>query len=178
MEEQYGITKIKPPEHPPIDLLKVPHQNGALIVAHPAFGPNTFRNNVAEMQKQYSHPTKTGELISFREPRTQESISAAAYNFETMAKPKIFDTKWLQMGYIKKTAEGVFINPPRDNHGKVITSVQMLESFLSKDKLVNGIYLLDDGFAYAPRETFEIGVQEGETFARSGLARALEHTSE
>ncbi len=177
MEEQYGIIEAKKPEHPLINLLRVPHQNEGLIVAHPAFGPNTFRSNIKKMRKQYYHP-RTGEIISFREPGTSESISAAAYNFESMAKPKIFDPRWCQIGCVRKIDEGVFVNLPLDKDGKIITSEQILKSFLGKDKKVNGIYLLGNGFAYAPRETFEIGVQEGETFARGGLARVLENTPE
>ena len=177
MVEDYGIIKAGEPEAPPISLLAVPHQNKPLIVAHPAFGPNTFNGNVAEMKRQYSHP-QTRERITFRAPRTSESVSAAAYNFETMAKPEIFDTRWLQAGYTKKTPEGVFLNVPRDGHGNLITDEQRLKAFLTEDKKVNGIYLVGDGFAYAPRETFETGVQDGETFARSGLARAIEETPE
>ena len=177
MEGLYGIIKAKRPETPPTDLLRVPHQNRALTVAHPAFGPNQFISNITKMQEQYSHP-QTGKAISFRIPLTLESISVANYNFKSMAKPEIFDRGWLQLGYLRKTSKGVFINPPTDETGEVITSMSLLNSFLKNGNPVNGIYLFDNGFAYAPYETFEQGVQDGETFARGGLARALEHTTE
>lgn len=177
MAEQYGLIEANRPEHPPINLLRVPHQNGALIVAHPAFGPNTFKNNAVGMQKQYSYP-QTGAAISFRAPRTSESISTAAYNFEDMAKPEILNPRWLQLGYVRKTAEGVFFNVPKDAQENLIIDEQTLKSFLKADKKVNGIYLLGDGFAYVPRETFDKGVQSGEDFARGGLARGLECTPE
>ncbi len=175
MEEGYGLIQAGEPKAPPISLLRVPHQSNALVVAYPTFGPSTFKNNTAKMQEPYSHP-KTGEMITFRAPRTSESISAVAYNFETMAKPQIFDPRWLQVGYTRKIAEGIFFNVPRDTQGNPITDEQALRSFLENGKKTNGIYLLGNGFTYAPRETFETGVQDGETFARGGLSRAMEET--
>ncbi len=174
-KRKYGIIKTKKPEFPQRDLLKVPHGKGILTVAYPAFGTDYFGTNVGEMQKDYSHP-QTGKRISFREPTTFESISAAAYDFENLAKPKIFDSRWLQIGYIVRTSEGVFVNPPRDKEGNIINE-KILKSYLNNSKKVNGIYLGENDFGFAPYETFERGIQDGEKFAEGGLARVLEHTS-
>jgi len=180
-ETQYGIIEGKQPEFLVRKLLRVPHKNKDLIVAYPAFGPNYFSKNVEEMQKPYSHPI-TGERIYFREPTTSESISAASYDFENEAKPKIFDQRrhqrWLQAGRIVRTSEGVFVNPPKDEKGNSITDEKSLKSYLNKAKKVNGIYLHEKDFGFAPYESFKRGVQDCDTFADGGLARILEHTGE
>ena len=180
-ETQYGIIEGKQPEFLVRKLLRVPHKNKDLIVAYPAFGPNYFSKNVEEMQKPYSHPI-TGERIYFREPTTSESISAASYDFENEAKPKIFDQRrhqrWLQAGRIVRTSEGVFVNPPKDKKGNPITDEKSLKSYLNKAKKVNGIYLHEKDFGFAPYESFKRGVQDCDTFADGGLARILEHTGE
>lgn len=168
IETQYGIIKAKQPEFPVRSLLRVPHKDGNLEVAYPAFGPNTYSNNLTEMQKSYSHPV-TGERISFREPTTDESISASVYDFKDMAKPQIFDPRWLQAGRIVRTLEGVFANTKE-------TDESALKSLLKKCTKFNGIYLGENGFGFAPYETFKQGVQESEEFAEGGLARLLEHS--
>lgn len=187
METKYGIIETRKPEFPTRNLLVVPHKSGDLTVSYPAFGPNYFRQNVADMQKPYSHPG-TGEKISFRAPTISESISAAAYQFGEMAKPKIFDSDWFQIGYIVRTQEGVFANPPKDAQGNKITDEQTLKLllqggivngvFFDSAKKVNGVYLSGNDFGFAPYETFKTGDQDCDTFAESGLARLLEHTDE
>ncbi len=171
---KYGIIKAKFPQR---DLLRVPHRKGVLTVAYPAFGPDYFKNNIEEMQKDYSHP-QTGKRISFTEPTTSKSISAAAYDFENMAKPKIFNPHWLQTGYIVRASEFVVVNPPKDAQGNPIIDEQTLKSYLNKSIKVNGIYLGENDFGFAPCETFERGVQDSGKFAEGGLARILEHTRE
>lgn len=177
MERKYGIVKQVKSEFPVRELLLVPHKDGDLILSYPAFGPDYFRRNIAEMKKFYSHP-ETGEKISFRQPTTFESISAAAYNFENIAKPEIFDPRWLQIGYIVVASEGVYANPPRDVRGDPIIDEQTLKLYLNGVTPVNGIRLLGNGFGFAPYETFETGVQDCDFFAEGGLARVLEHTNE
>jgi len=177
----YGIIEAKKPEFPQRNLLRVPHKEGVLTVAYPAFGADYFTYNVGEMQKDYSHP-QTRERISFREPTTSESISAAAYDFENLAKPKIFRPRWLQAGRIVRTPEGVFVNPPRDKKGDIIIiDEKILKSCLNNSKKINGIWLCDSkdalDFGFAPYETFTREEQDCDTFARGGLARVLEHTS-
>lgn len=168
MKTEYGIIKKQFEEFHVRELLVVPHGNSSLTVSFPSFGPNTYTANLEEMSKNYSHPI-TGKRISFREPTTSESISAAAYDFENMAKPKIFDPKWLQAGYIVRTQDGVFTNTKELDE-------KVLKSSLNKAKKANGIYLINDKMAFAPYETFKQGFQDCDTFAESGLARALEHT--
>jgi len=173
---KYGVIKIKQPEFSPIELLVVPHREDMdLTVA--CFGLNTYATNLKKMEEFYFHP-QTGEKISFREPTTSESISASAYNFDGIAKPQIFDSKWLQAGRMVITSEGVYVNPPKDEQGNPITDVITLKSFLDKSKKVNGIYLCENDFGFASYETFKKGVQESGDFAESGLARILEHTKE
>lgn len=174
MKEQYGLIKQAEPQFPVRTLLSVPHKNRKLIVGYPAFGPDTYKENLEQMSQNYSHP-QTGDKISFNPATTSESISASAYNFgsngEVDAKRDIFDQKWLQAGYIVKTQDGVFTNIKS-------TDEKSLKALLNKAKKVNGIYLIDDKTAFAPYETFERGVQDFDTFAHGGLARALEHTKE
>lgn len=176
---KYGITKAHLP--PTRDLLRVPHKEGILTLAYSTFGPNTYRKNLETMSGNYSHP-QTGKRISFREPTTSESISAAVYDFENLVKPKIFDSRWLQIGYIVITPEFVVANPPKNTQGNPISDEQTLKSYLNKSKKVNGIWLYNGenarDFGVAPYETFERGVQDGGKFAEGGLARILEHTRE
>ena len=179
---QFGVTKATP-SLPARDLLRVSHKGEVLVVSHPAFGPNTYLGNLEEMQKNYSH-SKGLSKISFKSPTTAESISAAAYDFENLAKPEILDSRWLQAGRIVRTSEGVYANPPKDEQGNLITDEARLKEFLDKCIEVRRIRLYqgDDpalrDFGYAPYETFKIGVQDCDTFAENGLARLLEHTGE
>lgn len=169
-----GINEPKT-EFPVRRLLK----QGDVVVGYPAFGPNWYSNNLQEMQKSYSHPL-TGEKITFREPTTRESIVAAAYNFAELAKPQIFDPRWLQAGRIVRTSDGVYANVPKDNQGKPITDTDTLKAMLkdtNKVKVKNGhIYLGKNDFGFAEYSTFEQGKQDCDTFAESGLGRVLEHT--
>jgi len=178
MAIQYGEIKEtqEQPKFPVRTLLRVPHQDLAegLIVARNAFGRNTFRGNIAEMNKSYCYPNSR-EVINFREPTTSESISAAAFDFKNLAKPEIFDPSWLQTGYIVRTFDGVYTTK--------ITDEAELRKLRDKAKKVDGIWILDNkkiegvqDFGFAPYESFETGVQDCDSFAEGGLARVLEHT--
>jgi hypothetical protein len=169
VERLFGLSRATP-SLPARDLLRVPHKGRVLAVGSPAFGPSTYRNNVARMQEQYSHSAEI-PVMTFRPATTSESISIVAYDFGNLAKPQIFDSKWLQAGRIVRTEEGVFTNTQE-------TDKEALKGMLDRAKRVNGIYLLDNSVAFAPYETFETGVQEAGKFAKDGLARALEHTTE
>ena len=168
-QTKYGIRKAEERNQlPEIDLIVVPHQGKDLSVA--LFGPNAYKVNREAMSKQYWH-SNSQPNISFRPATTSESISASAYDFGNEAKPKIFNPRWLQAGYIVRTPDGVFTNTQ-------ITSEKDLKQLLNGVKKVNGIYLLDNGIGFAPYETFEKGVQDCDSFVRGGLARVLEHTQE
>ena len=159
-----------------IDLLpKIPHAGQQIDMA--LFGLKTYRNNIKDMSKEYFH-SKELSNITFTPATTAESISAAAYRFADFAKPKIFDPRWLQAGWIVEISEGFFANPPIDRWGNHITNEKTLKSFLKSDRKVNGIYLLDNDFGFASYKTFNRGTQDCDTFARGGLARILEHTRE
>jgi len=176
-DTQYGIRKAEF-VLPVRDLLSVPDKTGELVFGYPVFGPNTYLNNLSEMQGTYFHSGKYPR-ITFREPITAESILACAYDFEKLAKPEILDLRWLQLGRIVRTQKGVFANPPKDKDGKSIVDEELLMSWRdSKSKEVRGIYLGENGFGFAAYNTFQQGVQNCDTFARGGLARVLEHTEE
>lgn len=170
VESEYGVIKQEKPVFPVRELLIVPHRGGDLTVSYPAFGPNSYRANSQSIEETYSHPI-TGEQITFRPATTSESISAVAYDFENMAKPQIFDPRWLQSGRIVRTSEGVFTNTD-------ITDASRLAELLNGAEKVNGIYIVDDKIAFASYDSFETGVQDVDTFTQGGLARALEHNSE
>ena len=173
---EYSLIQEKHAEHPVRRLISVVGDRN-FIASLSAFGPGTYRNNQAEMQKQYSHP-ETGKTISFKPATTAETILINAYDFENIAKKEIFDPRWLQLGIIVKISEGFFANVPRDAQGKLITDEKTLKSFLKTSKKVNEIYLLGNDFGFAPYETLKRGIQEGGTFAEGGLARLLEHSDE
>ncbi len=120
-----------------------------------------------------------GRKISFRPPRTRESILAAAHRFKEYTKPEIFKLPhWLQAGLILRTGEGVWTNV-LGAQGQPITDESALKPLLTKERKVNGIYLLDHGRAFIPYGSFNNDiVQEAREFAEGGLARGLEHTPE
>ena len=171
----YGIQRAEPLTRPSLssrDLLTVPHKDKDLTISQ--FGPDTYSDNRAEMSREYSH-SKELSKISFRPASTSESISAAAFVFRNLAKSEIFDSRWLQAGYIVETPEGVFVNPPLEE-GKIITNEKTLKSLLNGAKKYNGIYLAGNDFGFVPYESFETDFQPSGTFSRGGLARVLEHT--
>lgn len=173
--EKYQMRKAEARKAlPEIDLLPpIAHKRQQLDMA--LFGPNTYRGNIQNMLKSYFHSKEFPNII-FTPATTTESISAVAQNFADFAKPKIFDPKWLQAGWIVRTQEGVFVNP-LDSQGNPITNEKLLKSLLKSNKKRSGIYLLDNGASFAPYDSFTRGVQDCDTFAKGGLARALEYTS-
>lgn len=173
-ETDYGVRGATP-SLLARDLLRVPHKGGTLVVAYPAFGPSYFNDNVKEMQRKCSHSEELPQ-ISFREPTTAESTSAAVFDFEHLAKPEILDPRWLQLGRIVRTSEGVFANPPKDAQGNPTIDEKTLKRLINNARKVNGIYVAENDFGFAPYGTFQRGVQEGGDFAEGGLARVLEHT--
>jgi len=173
-ETKYSIRKATP-LLPVGDLLEVSYENAVFDVSYPAFGPNTYIRNLTEMQKTYFHSLERPS-ISFREPTTSESILAAVCDFGNVVKPQILDPRWLQLGRIIKTPKGIYANPPKDEKGDVLIDEYVLNTFRDKAKKVNGIYLGDNGFGFAPYETFNQEVREFDEFVEGGLARLLEHT--
>ena len=163
---QYGLTKAKT-EFSIKELLTVPHEG-----KRSAFGLGDYGSNLESMSQTYSHP-ETQEEISFRPATASQSISAAVYGFgkgkQVDAKRDIFDSRWLQLGYIVRTPDGVFIDTQ-------IQDESQLKELLDHAEEVNGIYLIDDKVAFAPYDSFKREVQDADTFAQGGLARALEHT--
>ena len=140
MTEKYGIIKQTKFQFPVRELLVVPHQNGDLTVSYPFFGPDYFEDNLAKMAKTHSHP-QTGEPITFEEPTTSESISAAAYDFEKLAKPKVFNRDGLLAGRIVRTSDGVYANTQITDE----TKLRKLRDKAKKvmEKIAEGISLVD-----------------------------------
>ncbi|MEK6811113.1 MAG: hypothetical protein AABX96_01240, partial [Nanoarchaeota archaeon] len=179
-DSKYGIRKAQV-VLPTRDLLVVPHRGVSLAVSHPAFGPNLYSTNVAEMGGTYSHNSEGLNLpqITFREPTTSQSISTAFYGFgedgEFDAKRDIFDPRWLQAGRIVRTSNGVIVNPLRDKNGKLVLNQGDLEAIQKNSKKVpvgkGHIYLGQNDFGFAEYETFQTGVQDCDIFAEGGLAR-------
>lgn len=180
---RYGLMKAeKRTKLPDVNLLCVPHGSERLIVAR--FGPSTYVANRNGIAQHYWNSSQRPD-VSFRPGTTSESISASAYNFRDIAKPEIFDPNWLQSGYIVRTSEGVFVNPPLDGQGKPIVDEQELKKFLNGVKPTklkgHNLYIVDNSetlrdFGFAQYDTFEQDVQDSTTFAQGGLARVLEHT--
>ena len=172
-EQEYGLIKAK---FPIKDLLRVPHE-GKPSTLSSAFGSNPYRANLESMSQTYLHP-ETQKEISFNPATTSQSISAATYGFgegnEVDAKRDIFDPRWLQLGYIVRTQDGVFINTTIQYESQL---KNLLDSASATEK-INGIYLFKNGVAFAPYDSFKREVQDADTFAHGGLARALEHTRE
>ncbi|MDO8460330.1 MAG: hypothetical protein Q7S74_04430 [Nanoarchaeota archaeon] len=182
-EQQYKIMRANP--LPTKTLAEIPYRNKTLTVAFPAFGPNYFSKNIKNMQGVYFHP-KTRKKISFREPTTAESIAVASFAFKNMkrapefvyVKKEIFNPKWLQIGRILKTSEGIYVNPPKSEKGEVLTDDRKLKEYLTQKAKKNNIYLMENDFAFAPYESFKHDVQDSGDFVEGGLARALEYTKE
>lgn len=184
---QYGIIKAKNSKFPQRDLIRVQHEQGVLIAT--SFGPNDYKKNLAEMKKNCFHP-ETKAKIYFREPTTSESISVAAPDFENRANQEIFYKKWLQAGRILIMSEGIFVNLPRsltENTEILINDGKILKRYLNGVKPIKvnkgHIYIVPDSlnlkdFGFASYETFDIGIQDNDTFVQGGLARILEHTKE
>lgn len=174
---QYGIKRASP-RLPQIDLLCVPHRSGVdLTVGYPAFGPDSSGVNIYSMKMTYSH-TKKQPRVTFKGPTTSESISACSYKFQDFSSQFLRPPKLLQLGWIFNGTNGIWINPPNDEDGFPIIDEAAFTSLLVDDKKVNGIYLLGNDFAFVPYDTFQEGNQDCDTFAKSGLARGLEYTTE
>lgn len=150
-----------------IDLIRIPHKGEPLIVS-PAFGPSTYHANIESITKEEFYNSEEFPHVRFREPLTQESISAAAFE-PSITKSDLLDSRWLQLGRIVEGPGGIFTNTMETDETK-------LKEMLNGATKVNGIYLINDQMAFAPYESFKTRKQEFGVFLEGGLARALEHT--
>jgi len=180
MKKNYKIQRPKT-LLPVRTLVTIPYEGKDFTFAFPAFGPDYFSNNIQKMKEKYSHP-ETGEAISFRQPTTPESIAVASFAFQhnneefASVKRDIFDPLWLQLGYLVKTNDGVYINPTLNEKGIASTNKFELKKLRERSEKVNDIYLGKNNFAFAPYESFKTGEQSHQEFLEGGLARALEGT--
>src|SRR3989344_6516256 len=173
----YGIIEPKA-RLPEIGLFKVPHKGRDLIVGYPPFGRNPYLGNIGKMRQHFYHSDESPR-VSFRPATTAESISATAFDFPNLAKPKILDKTVLHLGLIVRTSEGIFANPPRDSQENPITDESVLKSCLDQCEKVEGIYVSTrNDFGFAPYESFTRGVQDNGDLAEGGLAKLLEHSED
>jgi len=175
-----------------IDLLVVPHEGKPLIVSS-EFGMDRFFKLertpgfraykmdkvllTAINQGRFCHSERFSDF-RLREPLTQETISAVAYRVETKDSSSWhgsspFKGHWMAntilAGRVVETPEGIYTNTSEIDE-------DILKSWLNGVEKVNGIYLINDKMAFAPRDSYKIGIQETEEFVEGGLARVLEHT--
>src|SRR3989344_8536896 len=109
MALKYGLIKAEQ-VLPQVDLIRVVHRGRPLIVS--VFGPSTFDENVKSMSQKYAN-SRQFPVVTFREPTTTESISAAAYEFGSRGqvdakRDMLTNSRWLQAGRIIRTSEGVY----------------------------------------------------------------------
>lgn len=172
-EQEPKITETTKPKILRALLDRAPHKNGFLIVNYPPFGPGTFEDNVASMGGKYGKYSSDSNIandneFSFDELTTAESISAF-YKYCVIRQR-------FQIGRIVRTSDGVYANPPKGTDGNSILDEQTLRTLRDSCKNINGIYLGENDFGFAPYESFKPRVQESDTFIEGGLARVLEHT--
>lgn len=174
-QTQYGVRKAEHIEQlPEIDLLIIPSRGKDLVSAR--FGPNTYSSNTGAMKQHYRNSSDFPN-VTFRPATTAESISIASYDFEKLAKPEIFNPRWLQAGRIVRDSEGVYTNPLTAIKQDGVDEAE-LKRLLKNSKKVNGVWLGDNDFAFAPYGSFKTGEQTAREFAEGRLARALTHTQE
>ncbi len=179
MTEKYRLLRAEK-RLPEINLLVAPQGGKTKIFG--IFGKKPFQFNLEDMGYDCYDPTHYGGVayfnsaefpnLLFREPQTQESISVMSNCVENIEEFQfVGDMVPLQLGRMVITSDGVFTNTYETNEQKLIELLKNAEK-------VNGIYLINGGMAFAPYESFKMGVQSGEDFVQGGLARALEHTLE
>ncbi|MEK6909136.1 MAG: hypothetical protein AABX23_03735 [Nanoarchaeota archaeon] len=83
------------------------------------------------------------------------------------------------VGDIVKTSEGIYVNPPRDKEGIIITDEYSLKKLRDKSiikivPMMGSFYLGENCFGFAEYSSFTRGGQSVTTFVKEGLARVLE----
>ena len=180
-EKKFGI--IKATSLPSRDLLYLGKGDESFAVGWPAFGPDTYANNLAKARKTYSHSAEI-PLISFDEPTTAKSIRVFAMD-PSRIKETILEENWLQLGRYGCFQDGVYFNLPKDADGNPIVDERILKRHLNgvtPIKVEGGkIYVVPNSgeledFAFAERGTLRNGivqlingvVKNSEGFSRSG----------
>jgi hypothetical protein len=149
------------------------------------FDKKAFMKNISLSDKITYDPQELypGRAKIFLDPDEPLDPSSYLFNLERAGccLPDLFlyTTYRLQLGWMAKTSEGVFTNPPKDEQGKPVTDEKVLRRLLRRARKSNGIYFCKNNVSFVPYETYEHDqTQDRATFARSGLARALEHTGD
>jgi hypothetical protein len=181
-EKKIGLLGAKSPSGlRVINLIKVPHKEGYLITPYlnSAYENQFLISN--HSRKQY-YNSKKYPNVSFREANSSETISildhylSHCYIYGEANDYELGHV--IKLSYILIEEEGVYVNIPRNSKGSLIDDKRIISSKLEKAQKVNGIFFCENGLGFAPFETFKIGEQDYETFARGGLARVLEQTKE
>ncbi len=185
MDIKYLEQTAKPRNNlPDISLTMRPHNGKEVMIAN---FRGTYYGAIEDMNKHYWHSEDLSD-ITFAPVTTVESLSYETFGRENLGWP-LFCCDDLNAGIFVRTPEGVYINP-----GKTVKQVERKNSWDSlhlkldmnalrnlKDKAtkINGIYLGENDFAFAPWRSFNNEREQSpKEFAEGGLARAIEHTSE
>lgn len=161
--------KSQKPEFSPIDVFV--GEDGRLVAE---FGPNNYRSNVESMKQPRSN-LPNHSRIDFKSATTAESLDYIAGSL-TDVKRRMLDLRWIQVGRIARTSEGVYINQPTDKYENPIEDEDALRLMINGAEKTNGIRVAKSGVVFVPYEAFERGVQEAGKFVEGGLARGLEKT--
>ncbi|MDO8563694.1 MAG: hypothetical protein Q7R87_01660 [Nanoarchaeota archaeon] len=177
---KYEVLKSK--GLPPIDLIKILHNNGHLFASPMTSG---YDYPAKREDKHYFHSSNLPD-ITFREASSSESISILQATLNDLDGSFPFRKKFA-LGRILGTVEGVIANPPKGfplwRYSKGISKEeeQVIKECISKSRRIKvgkgHIYLGENDFGFAEHESFDRGTQNIDTFVRGGLARILEHTS-
>ena len=144
-------------------MAKKSSKKGSIQGVWKLYGRGTYKENIDKMREE--------DFVPAIPATTSESILIASKYFSRL-ESYLFKNSVLQAGDVVITQEGVFTNTRETDESE-------LKRKLANARKVNGIYLIDNDVAFASFETFKQGkVQTSEEFAKSGLARALEHTTE
>ena len=176
MANKYDVMRAKERNRlADVDLILRPHKGSDVVMAQ--FGPGSYSGNTQAMAKHYWNSQENPD-VTFRPATTSESVSAVAYDFANIAKPSIFNPRWLQTGRIARWDEGVFLNIlSAIREGNLDENIlrQLRDKSKTSGRGDKAIRLGKNGFAYVPYESFKQGKQDAKEFAESGLARGLEH---
>lgn len=190
-------------------LIKASKKFGGKIFAQlpiPGKERASFSGNIQEIVTKYpltfGHPI-TGKPFSFKDtPNTTDTINLLAYSLSNpdlnQYLAELINEYEIQLGWIVKTSEGIYVNPPRHKEkitrlfksimvGDPVMDEEILKKYRDMSQNEGGIWLLENGkvegvenFGFAPYESFTIGRQSREKFLSNpktnGLARLIEHS--
>lgn len=186
MEIKYIEQPAKPRNNlPDISMMIRPHNGKEVRIANFS---GTYYGAIEDMNKHYWHSEDFSD-ITFAPVTTVESLSYATFGMTENRCLPLFCCDDLNAGIFVRTPEGVYINPGKAikqvekkhylDHFNLKLDMKYLINQREKATKVNGIYLGENDFAFAPWKSFNNEREQSpKEFAEGGLARAIEHTSE